>query len=235
MPSSRSFAGGSQPEYAAGGGGRGGPTPRYGDAASRRPKLPARLPNAQSTADPATTSIDAEPAHVPRSDHGPRPSKWSLARDKTVVPYAWHATSLLWILLIFAIRTFRNSGGGTPALIVALVIGVAVVVMVAFLVPDRTSPHEQVIELASDYPVPPLDLAVPIRPRHQLRRRRENAAPGAVPIAIPPWTVPAMPGERRCRRRGRMLSCAGLPRVDLVPSRCDRGVGSSRGRARWCG
>ncbi|MGI8815696.1 MAG: hypothetical protein ACR2G2_10620 [Pseudonocardia sp.] len=45
--------------------------------------------------------------------------------------------SLLWILLIFAIRAFRNSGGGTPALIVALVIGVAVVVMVAFLLPDR--------------------------------------------------------------------------------------------------
>ncbi|MGI8815697.1 MAG: hypothetical protein ACR2G2_10625 [Pseudonocardia sp.] len=37
------------------------------------------------------------------------------------------------------------------------------------------------IELASDYPVPPLDLAVPTRPRHQLRRHREDAAAGVGP------------------------------------------------------
>ncbi|MBA2323613.1 MAG: hypothetical protein H0V92_06225 [Pseudonocardiales bacterium] len=37
------------------------------------------------------------------------------------------------------------------------------------------------VELASDYPVPPLDLAVPTRPRHKLRRRRENAAAGVGP------------------------------------------------------
>ncbi|MDQ2706714.1 MAG: hypothetical protein M3Z25_03390 [Actinomycetota bacterium] len=53
--------------------------------------------------------------------------------------------------------------------------------MVAFLLPDRRSPHEQVIELASDYPVPPLDLAVPTRRRHQLRRHREDAAAGVGP------------------------------------------------------
>ncbi|WP_298795689.1 hypothetical protein [uncultured Pseudonocardia sp.] len=81
---------------------------------------------------------------------------------KVLVP-----ASLLWILLIFAIRAFRNSGGSTAALIIALVIGVAVVVMAAFLVPDKNGPQEQVVELASDYPVPPLDLAVPSRPRHQ--------------------------------------------------------------------
>ncbi|PZS38810.1 MAG: hypothetical protein DLM62_11685, partial [Pseudonocardiales bacterium] len=59
-----------------------------------------------------------------------------------------------------------------------LVIGVAVVLTVAFLVPDRKGPEEQVIELASDYPVPPLDVAVPTRPRHQLRRRREDVVAG---------------------------------------------------------
>ena len=79
---------------------------------------------------------------------------------KVLVP-----ASLLWILLIFAIRAFRNSGGSTPALISALVIGIAVVVIAAFLVPDKQAPQEQVVELASDYPVPPLDLAVPSRPR----------------------------------------------------------------------
>ncbi|MBN9098195.1 MAG: NADH-quinone oxidoreductase subunit NuoH [Pseudonocardia sp.] len=81
---------------------------------------------------------------------------------KVLVP-----VSLLWILLIFAIRAFRNTGGSTTALIIALVIGVAVVVMAAFLVPDKDGPHEQLVELASDYPVPPLDLAVPSRPRHR--------------------------------------------------------------------
>ncbi len=84
--------------------------------------------------------------------------------------------SLLWILLVFAIRAVRSNGFSTTALIVALVIGVAVVLMVAFLVPDRKAPDEPVVELASDYPVPPLDLAVPTPPRHQQSSRRVRAA-----------------------------------------------------------
>ncbi len=80
---------------------------------------------------------------------------------KVLVP-----VSLLWILLIFAIRAFRSSGGSTPALIATLVIAVLAVVLVTFLVADRKGPQEQVVELASDYPVPPLDLAVPTRLRH---------------------------------------------------------------------
>jgi len=79
--------------------------------------------------------------------------------------------SLLWILLIFAIRAFRSSGGSTSALIVALVIAVLAVVLVAFLVPDRKGPEDQVVELASHYPVPPLDLTVPTPSRHKLRSR----------------------------------------------------------------
>jgi NADH-quinone oxidoreductase subunit H len=79
--------------------------------------------------------------------------------------------SLLWILLIFAIRAFRNTGGSTPALLVALGIGVAVVLVIAFLVPERKGQEEEVVELASDYPVPPLDLAVPTPSRHKLRAR----------------------------------------------------------------
>ncbi len=77
--------------------------------------------------------------------------------------------SLLWILLIFAIRTYRTStDGGVTALLVAVGIALAVVLVVAFLVPDRQI-EEPVVELASNYPVPPLDLAVPPRARHRLR------------------------------------------------------------------
>jgi NADH-quinone oxidoreductase subunit H len=85
---------------------------------------------------------------------------------KVLVP-----VSLLWILLIFAIRAFRNTGGSTAALIITLGIVVAVVLIIAFLVPDRKGPREQVVELASDYPVPPLDLVVPTPSRHKLRSR----------------------------------------------------------------
>jgi NADH:ubiquinone oxidoreductase subunit 1 (chain H) len=84
--------------------------------------------------------------------------------------------SLLWILTIFAIRTYRTSANGNvTALLVAIGIGLAVVLVVAFLVPDRQV-EEQFIELASDYPVPPIDLAVPTPSRHKLRARAVDAA-----------------------------------------------------------
>ncbi|MDN5930005.1 MAG: NADH-quinone oxidoreductase subunit NuoH [Pseudonocardia sp.] len=85
--------------------------------------------------------------------------------------------SLLWILTIFAIRTWRNSeGGDITALLFAIGIVLAVILLVAFLVPDRQQP-ESVIELASDYPIPPIDLAVPTPSRHKLRARRDPALP----------------------------------------------------------
>jgi NADH-quinone oxidoreductase subunit H len=82
--------------------------------------------------------------------------------------------SLLWILMIFAIRTYRTSGGDNPVTL-AVVIGVVVVaaLVFAFLIPDKRSTTPADIEPASDFPVPPLDLKVPSQPRHRLR-----AAPG---------------------------------------------------------
>jgi len=89
---------------------------------------------------------------------------------KVLVP-----VSLLWILTIFAIRTYRTSGAGDlTTLLVALGVVLVVVLVVAFLVPDR-SRHTSAVEIVSDFPVPPLDLAVPARPRHKLRRG--SAAP----------------------------------------------------------
>ncbi|MBW0114566.1 NADH-quinone oxidoreductase subunit NuoH [Pseudonocardia abyssalis] len=84
--------------------------------------------------------------------------------------------SLLWILTIFAIRTWRNSeGGDLTALLFVIGIVLGVVLLVAFLVPDRPQP-EPVIELASDYPVPPLDLVVPTRARHRIAGRTNLTA-----------------------------------------------------------
>jgi NADH-quinone oxidoreductase subunit H len=85
---------------------------------------------------------------------------------KVLVP-----ASLVWILAIFAVRAFRSSGGSTTALMVGIGIAVAVLLVIAFLVPDRKLPDVGRVEPASDYPVPPLDLAVPTRSRHKLRRR----------------------------------------------------------------
>lgn len=89
--------------------------------------------------------------------------------------------SLLWILTIFAIRTWRNSEGGDNLVALLFVIGIvlAAVLVVAFLVPDREQP-EPVVELASDYPVPPLDLAVPTPSRHKLRARTAETTPAAL-------------------------------------------------------
>ncbi|NMH99748.1 NADH-quinone oxidoreductase subunit NuoH [Pseudonocardia acidicola] len=88
--------------------------------------------------------------------------------------------SLLWITVIFAIRIYRNSAGGdVTALLFTLGIVLAVVLVIAFLVPDKRQP-EATVELASDYPVPPLDLKVPAPPRHKLR------GPAVTPDGRPP-------------------------------------------------
>ena len=84
--------------------------------------------------------------------------------------------SLGWILVIFAIRAYRNSSGGssTAALLITIGIVLLAILAIAFLLPDRRTPAE-VVEVASDYPVPPLDLKVPTKPR------RRKAVPAREP------------------------------------------------------
>ncbi|WP_345426384.1 NADH-quinone oxidoreductase subunit NuoH [Pseudonocardia xishanensis] len=91
---------------------------------------------------------------------------------KVLVP-----VSLGWILVVFAVRAYRNATGGdaTVALLILIGIVVLVILAVAFGLPDRKTPDETV-EVASDYPVPPLDLAVPARPRHRLPRAEAEKA-----------------------------------------------------------
>jgi NADH-quinone oxidoreductase subunit H len=79
-------------------------------------------------------------------------------------------SSLLWILMIFAIRTWRQTGG-SDGVVTAVAIGIIVVAALtfAFLVPDQRSKEPAEVEPASDFPTPPLDLKVPAQPRHRLR------------------------------------------------------------------
>jgi NADH-quinone oxidoreductase subunit H len=86
--------------------------------------------------------------------------------------------SLLWILVVFALRTYRTVGSGDVT-VVLLTLGIVVVavLVVAFLVPDRQRPEAPEIELASDFPVPPLDLVVPDPSRPRRRAVEEAPAP----------------------------------------------------------
>jgi NADH-quinone oxidoreductase subunit H len=78
--------------------------------------------------------------------------------------------SLLWILMIFAIRTWRTSGGNhTATTVVAIAVVAVAAIIVAFLVPDQRKQELPEIEPASDYPLPPMDLVVPANPRRRLR------------------------------------------------------------------
>jgi NADH-quinone oxidoreductase subunit H len=88
-------------------------------------------------------------------------------------------TSLLWILMIFAIHTWRAQGGGFGATAV-VVIGIIVVAALIFamLVPDQRKGEPPPVTPASTYPVPPLDLAVPEVPRRRAVGADQSAPAG---------------------------------------------------------
>ena len=83
--------------------------------------------------------------------------------------------SLAWILIVFSIRAFRNATGGQATVALLIVIGIVLVVIlgIAFMLPDRRTP-EQAVEVASDYPVPPLDLSPPTRRRRAVPRAEKQ-------------------------------------------------------------
>ncbi|MCF7552998.1 NADH-quinone oxidoreductase subunit NuoH [Pseudonocardia sp. WMMC193] len=92
---------------------------------------------------------------------------------KVLVPVA-----LIWTMIVFAIRVFRTTTGAesTAALVIAIVLGFAAVLTIAFMLPDRTEDAADV-ELASSYPVPPLDLAPPSRSRKRIARATPDPEP----------------------------------------------------------
>ena len=85
--------------------------------------------------------------------------------------------SLLWILAIFAIRTLRQSGFGVSGVLITVGVALVIVLAIAFAVPDRQVDTDPVIELASDYPIPPIDLAVPDRKKRKPRVTAVDVAP----------------------------------------------------------
>jgi NADH-quinone oxidoreductase subunit H len=77
--------------------------------------------------------------------------------------------SLVWIVAVFGIRTYVNTGGSNTALLLLLIGFLLVVVLgVAFLLPERKT-TETPVEPASDYPLPPMDLTVPTGPPRRKR------------------------------------------------------------------
>jgi NADH-quinone oxidoreductase subunit H len=88
---------------------------------------------------------------------------------KILVPF-----NLVWIVLVAAMRAFRSESEVTATQV--LVIGgivLLVLIGVSFLLPDRRYPEEEGAPVSgSDYPVPPLDLEVPGKPKRTKKARR---------------------------------------------------------------
>ncbi len=90
---------------------------------------------------------------------------------KVLVPF-----SLLWIVAVATVRALQRSNGvsATQVLIIGGVV-LAVLLVIAFLVPDRrVDEDEDRVVLAGSYPVPPLDLVVP--PRSERARAEQLPA-----------------------------------------------------------
>lgn len=88
---------------------------------------------------------------------------------KVLVPF-----NLVWIVLVAAMRAFRGESEVTATQV--LVIGgivLLILIGVSFLLPDRRYPEEEGAPVSgSDYPVPPLDLEVPGKPKRSKKARR---------------------------------------------------------------
>ncbi|MBM7770430.1 NADH-quinone oxidoreductase subunit H [Actinokineospora baliensis] len=92
--------------------------------------------------------------------------------------------NLVWIVLVVALRAFRNQNE-IPTSTILITGGIVLVVLigVVFLLPERAprTDGQAVPVTGGGYPVPPLDLKVPNKAdlKPKVRRRREKAAVGA--------------------------------------------------------
>ncbi|MGH3979643.1 MAG: NADH-quinone oxidoreductase subunit NuoH [Pseudonocardiaceae bacterium] len=83
---------------------------------------------------------------------------------KVLVP-----ASLAWMVLVSGARVLRNTQVTTTEFLIGGGVVLGALVLVALLLPDRATREEgeAVPTAGSDYPLPPLDLAVPAVPRRQ--------------------------------------------------------------------
>ncbi|AUS79121.1 NADH-quinone oxidoreductase subunit NuoH [Actinoalloteichus sp. AHMU CJ021] len=101
---------------------------------------------------------------------------------KVLVPVA-----LLWFVLVAAIRALSSEGVTTTQFMIAFAITLVVLVAATFLIPDRRVEEETGPRLSGgNFPVPPLDLEVPERPKRRpaATQTRERAAIGAGTSAL---------------------------------------------------
>jgi NADH-quinone oxidoreductase subunit H len=93
--------------------------------------------------------------------------------------------NLVWIVAVTAIRAFRNQGISPQQAILFGGIALLLLIGVVMLLPDRAVPRDEdaVPVTGGGYPVPPLDLRVPGKPKQRKARvrpaRRERASVGA--------------------------------------------------------
>jgi NADH-quinone oxidoreductase subunit H len=100
---------------------------------------------------------------------------------KVLVP-----ANLVWIVLVSAVRAFRNEQNvSTGTWVFWIGAGVVVLILLAMLLPERRveDDEERVPITGSGYPVPPLDLEIPQPPKRKAVRRgaarRQRATVGS--------------------------------------------------------
>ena len=96
---------------------------------------------------------------------------------KVLVP-----ANLVWIVLIVALRAFRNEGevsGGQIVLVIA--VGVILIIGLALMLPDRKVEDEDHVPVTGGgYPIPPLDLEIPKPPKRKAVRGSRRKRPATV-------------------------------------------------------
>ena len=127
---------------------------------------------------------------------------------KVLVPF-----SLLWIVAVATVRALQRSHGiSAPQVLIILGVLLAILLAIAFLVPDRGVAEEQeAIPLAGSYPVPPLDLVVPALPERQGTAQLPSGESGATTAAstttsantMPSTTMTKLRDKRELRKDGR--------------------------------
>ncbi|HEX3792386.1 MAG TPA: NADH-quinone oxidoreductase subunit NuoH [Pseudonocardiaceae bacterium] len=84
--------------------------------------------------------------------------------------------SLVWTVAVIAVRDVKaRYGFSAPMVLVILGCVVVLAVIVAFVTPDRKVPDDRVQVTGGGYPVPPLNLEIPGRPRRRSTRATRSA------------------------------------------------------------
>jgi len=109
---------------------------------------------------------------------------------KVLVPF-----SLLWIVAVATVRALQRSNGiSAPQVLIILGVLLAILLAIAFLVPDRgVAEQQEVIPLAGSYPVPPLDLVVPALPERQGTAQLPSGESSATTAASTTTSANTMP------------------------------------------